>query len=164
MTLPYIINVALILAACLAFYKVLLRRETFYKINRFVLIGCLAISFALPLLQVPQQFSFRKKTQQAMGNMQLANKIQNQTAITQYQTNNLSPTITSQPVTKNQPQTSNIKPQTDFSVEQLMGWIFWVYWFGVFVFAGSFLFLFVLLLYRARRNPVVVDGKYRIVE
>ena len=39
-----------------------------------------------------------------------------------------------------------------------------MYWFGVFVFAGSFLFLFVLLLYRARRNPAIVDGKYRIVE
>jgi hypothetical protein len=59
MTLPYIVNVALILSACLAFYKILLRRETFYKINRFLLIGCLAISFTLPLLQVPQQFSLR---------------------------------------------------------------------------------------------------------
>ena len=34
MILPYIINVALILGACLAFYKILLRRETFYKVNR----------------------------------------------------------------------------------------------------------------------------------
>ena len=32
--MPYIINVALILAACLVFYKILLRRETFYKVNR----------------------------------------------------------------------------------------------------------------------------------
>jgi hypothetical protein len=51
MNLPYIINVAVILLACLAFYKLLLRRETFYKVNRFFLIACLAISFALPLVQ-----------------------------------------------------------------------------------------------------------------
>ncbi len=92
--LPYIINVALILGTCLAFYKLLLRRETFYKVNRFLLIVCLVISFALPLLKVPQQFSR----------------------------------------------------------------------FGVIVFAISFLFQVVLLIWRAYRNPVIIDGPYRIVE
>ena len=66
MNLPYIINVAVILLACLAFYKLLLRRETFYKVNRFFLIACLAISFALPLVQVPQQFSLRKPASNAV--------------------------------------------------------------------------------------------------
>ena len=61
MSLPYIINAALVLAACLAFYKSLLRRETFYRVNRFLLIVCLGVSFALPLLSVPEQFSFRRK-------------------------------------------------------------------------------------------------------
>ena len=60
MNLPYIINVALIVLACLAFYKLLLRRETFYKVNRYLLITCLAIAFTLPLIQMPEQFSFRK--------------------------------------------------------------------------------------------------------
>ena len=45
-----------------------------------------------------------------------------------------------------------------------MNWLFWIYWFGVIVFAGSFLFQVVLLLYRAYRNPVIIDGQYRIVE
>jgi hypothetical protein len=66
MNLPYIINVAVILLACLAFYKLLLRRETFYKVNRYMLIVCLVISFALPLLQVPQQFSFRRPVSNAV--------------------------------------------------------------------------------------------------
>jgi len=61
MILPYIINAALVLGACLVFYKLLLRRETFYTMNRWLLIVCLFISFALPLLRVPQQFSLRKK-------------------------------------------------------------------------------------------------------
>ena len=60
MSVPYIINAALVLAACLAFYKVLLRRETFYKANRWLLMVCLAVAFALPLLQVPQELSFRR--------------------------------------------------------------------------------------------------------
>ena len=58
--IPYIIKAALILAGCLAFYKVLLRRETFYKMNRYVLITCLIISFTLPFVPVPQQLSMRK--------------------------------------------------------------------------------------------------------
>jgi hypothetical protein len=84
MTLPYIINVSLILVACLAFYKLLLNRETFYKANRFLLIACLAIAFTLPLLQVPQQFSLRKgngqssivNKQQAIDNKQSLNNNQ----------------------------------------------------------------------------------------
>jgi hypothetical protein len=56
MILPYIINVSLILVTCLAFYKLLLRRETFYKANRFFLIVCLGVAFGLPLLQVPHSF------------------------------------------------------------------------------------------------------------
>ena len=68
MILPYIINTALILATCLAFYKLLLRRETFYRVNRYMLITCLAVSFALPLLQVPQKFSLRKDRETSVGN------------------------------------------------------------------------------------------------
>ena len=58
--MPYILNVGLILAGCLAFYKVLLHKETFYRLNRYVLMLCLLIAFSLPLLPVPQQLSLRK--------------------------------------------------------------------------------------------------------
>ena len=64
--IPYIIKVALILAGCLAFYKVLLRRETFYRVNRYTLVLCLFIAFSLPLLQVPQQWSLRKPAKETV--------------------------------------------------------------------------------------------------
>jgi hypothetical protein len=51
-----------------------------------------------------------------------------------------------------------------FSFAKLTSWLFWVYWFGVAVFGVSFLFQIVLLLWRAWRNPVIIDGTYRIVE
>src|ERR1043166_7601250 len=57
--MPYIINVALVLTGCLAFYKLLLQKQTFYRVNRYVLLTCLAIAFSLPLLKVPQQLSLR---------------------------------------------------------------------------------------------------------
>ncbi|WP_379086976.1 hypothetical protein [Pedobacter sp. UC225_65] len=47
----YLLSVALILAACFIFYKVLLQQETFFPLNRFILIGCLALSFSIPLIR-----------------------------------------------------------------------------------------------------------------
>jgi beta-lactamase regulating signal transducer with metallopeptidase domain len=179
MNLPYIINVAVILLACLAFYKLLLRRETFYKVNRYMLILCLGISFALPLLQVPEQFSLRKvevvNRQSAIVNGELTKNNQSQKVDTkQPGTINQSKGTPSE-----QPATSTVQKDTPasdkgnnlarsssakFSFAQFMNWLFWIYWFGVIVFAASFIFQLVLLLWRAYRNPVIIDGPYRIVE
>ena len=55
--MPYIINAGLILTGCFAFYKIFLQKETFYRLNRAILVGCVAISFSLPLVRVPQEWS-----------------------------------------------------------------------------------------------------------
>ncbi len=189
MILPYIINVALILGTCLVFYKLLLRRETFYKVNRYMLITCLAISFALPLLQVPEQFSLRKSSETPEVKRETSNVNQSEVGSQQSAVNDKQPaTSTQQPTTSNQQQVTGNQQQVTgnpeqatgnsaqpsshatgvdssrFSFSKLMTWLFWFYWFGVGVFAISFLFQVVLLLWRAYRNPVIIDGKYRIVE
>jgi len=187
MILPYIINVSLILGTCLVFYKLLLRRETFYKINRYMLITCLAISFALPLLQVPQKFSLRRMNQVESGKLKVESEkqqaITNRDPITQskripseqQETNTQQPetsiqsngTPLEQQATGNSGQPSSHATGVDssrFSFSKLMTWLFWLYWFGVGVFGVSFLFQVVVLLWRAYRNPVIIDGKYRIVE
>jgi len=174
MILPYIVNVALILATCLVFYKLLLRRETFYKVNRYMLITCLAISFALPLLQVPAEFSLRKNRETSDVKRETSNVNQSAVGSQQSAINDKQPvTTTQQPATSNQkPAATSSQPaphatgvdSSRFSFSKLMTWLFWFYWFGVGVFAISFLFQVVLLLWRAYRNPVIIDGKYRIVE
>ena len=187
MILPYIINVSLILGTCLVFYKLLLRRETFYKVNRYMLITCLAISFALPLLQVPQKFSLRRMNQVESGKLKVESEkqqaITNRDPITQskripseqQETNTQQPetsiqsngTPLEQQATGNSGQPSSHATGVDssrFSFSKLMTWLFWLYWFGVGVFGVSFLFQVVVLLWRAYRNPVIIDGKYRIVE
>ena len=181
MILPYIVNVALILATCLVFYKLLLRRETFYKVNRYMLITCLAISFALPLLQVPAEFSLRKVSgewsmvnkQPAIDNGQLANndqpKVRSSQSAASHENNTagnniLTKTTTIEAGSKDTNSNELTTHQSPFTIDKLMTWLFWFYWFGVAVFAISFLFQVVLLLWRAYRNPVIIDGKYRIVE
>ena len=59
--IPYILHVTMITTICFLFYKLLLQKETFYRLNRWTLMGCLAVSFALPLLPVPREWSWRDK-------------------------------------------------------------------------------------------------------
>ncbi|TMI65364.1 MAG: M56 family metallopeptidase [Bacteroidetes bacterium] len=169
MILPYIINVALILLACLAFYKLLLRRETFYKVNRYMLIICLGIAFALPLLQVPAGFSLRKvnRVNGVNGELSMVNE-QQSIDNGQPAKNSQQPTVNTLPIVNNDKPSATSKEtaiaHSPFTIDKLMGWLFWIYWFGVIVFAASFIFQLVLLLWRAYRNPVIIDGPYRIVE
>ncbi len=150
--IPYIINVGLILTGCLAFYKLLLHKETFYHLNRYVLIACLVISFSLPLLHLPEQLSFKKPTVVAINI--------NQT----HAANNIR--LNTIPIANNavQEATSVQKTVNRFSWNQFIKWMFWLYWFGVIVFGFNFLIQIIALFYRAYSNSVVKDGKYRIVE
>jgi hypothetical protein len=174
MILPYIINAALVLGACLAFYKVLLRRETFYKVNRYMLLVCLGIAFVLPLFTVPEQFSLRKVSDVGSSKLDVIRPTSN------FQP----PTSTLRQAQGDKPPTSNLQPPTTPSFEsyltpavsnsafdttvlswsRFVNWLFGLYWFGVIVFGASFIFQVILLLYRSFRYPVICDGQYRIVE
>ena len=57
--IPYILRVTVLLTACFLFYKIFLQKETFYRLNRWMLVVCLLVSFGLPLLPVPQTWSWR---------------------------------------------------------------------------------------------------------
>ncbi|MBC7875004.1 MAG: M56 family metallopeptidase [Ferruginibacter sp.] len=153
--IPYIIKVALILAGCLVFYKLLPGRETFYRMNRYVLMLCLFISFSLPMLPVPQQWSLRKKETTA---------IESGTSIIPTATPEKNTTLSPPTVQKSTNEISLPPTDNRFSLEKVTNWLFYLYWFGVIVFSFNFLLQVILLLWRAYRNPVIVDGQYRIVE
>lgn len=56
--IPYILHVTIIITACFLFYKIFLQKETFFQLNRWTLLACVIISFLLPLIPVPQQWSW----------------------------------------------------------------------------------------------------------
>ena len=154
--IPYIINAGLILTACIAFYKLLLQKETFYRLNRLVLLLCLVVAFTLPLLPVPQQLSFRKTEAPAIATyIPVDQKPENATVNPGNQEQ--SPKIT-------QTQTVLNDKATEFSWQRLLQWAAWIYWFGVIIFALNFLVQAGVLFYRAYTSPVIRDGKFRIVE
>lgn len=145
---PYILHVSLLLAACLLFYKLLLQKETFFRLNRVVLLACFLLSFTLPLLQVPAQWSLRQHNEPSVV---LPAESLLQTGIVPDE----SPA-----------QTSAAAPATVSNNERpsLLQWALWLYWFGVAAFGLNFLIQLVLLLYQAYSRPVIRDGRFRIVE
>ncbi|MBF4464264.1 M56 family metallopeptidase [Flavobacterium sp. LC2016-12] len=147
--IPYILYSALILTACLVFYKLLLQKETFFHLNRFVLLSCMALAFILPLVPVPQQFSFRKIA------------VEKPVIVAKTPVNaNVTPTVKEQPV---QPTLVEETKQV-INIESIVQLLVYLYWFGVIVFGLNFLMQAVILFYRAYSTSVIQDGKFRIIE
>lgn len=146
--IPYILYSALILSACLLFYKLLLQKETFFQLNRVVLLCCMLLAFVLPLIPVPQQLSLRKIA------------TEKPVIIPQPALNSKSVLLKEQSVTPTLIQETNQIVHVD-SVSRLLVYL---YWFGVIVFALNFLMQAILLLYSAYSKSVIQDGKFRIVE
>ena len=57
MELPYIIRVALIMAAMYLTYKIFLSKDTFHALNRAAILASVAVSFVLPILPIPSIFA-----------------------------------------------------------------------------------------------------------
>jgi hypothetical protein len=149
--IPYTLYTALVLASCFAFYKLLLQKETFFGLNRFMLIACMALAFILPLLPVPQQLSFRKApVVEAPDYVQQAVYVP--PGYTSQQENNYLAAV--EPAEKTQ----------GITVEKITTLLVYVYWFGVILFALNFLMQVFILLRKAYTRPVIKDGKFRIVE
>ncbi len=56
----YLTHAGLLLSACFIYYWLLLRNETHFTLNRWILLGCLASSLLLPLMTVPAGWSLRE--------------------------------------------------------------------------------------------------------
>ncbi len=148
--IPYILYAALILTASLIFYKVLLQKETFFQLNRLVLLACMAMAFILPVIHIPQQMSFRK----AQAEVYVSNPeiLANQNSVAGAAENKIHPTID---------ESKNSQP---INMDQVMRWLIYLYWFGVAIFGLNFLLQAIVLFYKAWSRPVIKDGKFRIVE
>jgi hypothetical protein len=147
--IPYILYTALILSACFVFYKLLLQKETFFHLNRYVLLTCMMLAFILPVVPVPPQLSFRKMDTEKHFTIA-------KTSVDKIESAQL----------KEQPAQPTLVEETkqSINVESVMQWLIYLYWFGVLVFGLNFLMQAVLLLYRAYSTSVIQDGKFRIVE
>jgi beta-lactamase regulating signal transducer with metallopeptidase domain len=151
----YIVSVALILFACLVFYKILLHKETFFRLNRFMLLACLVLAFTLPLIHVPQQWSFRKA-----GTVLTPAYFLSREALSNQ------PSPSAEFISQSSiPKSSNLqKEKSNFRDLSLVDVLIWVYWIGVAIFGINFIVQLLTLIYRSYSKPVIQDGRFRIVE
>ncbi|MBB1192747.1 peptidase M56, BlaR1 [Flavobacterium sp. SOK18b] len=147
--IPYILYTALILSACLLFYKLLLQKETFFQLNRFVLLACMVLAFIVPLLPIPQQLSLRKVAVQT--HVPLAKAAADKSQIIALKGPAVQEVIVE-------------RAKKTFDVGSLLQWLVYLYWFGVLLFGLNFLMQACVLLYRAYFLSSIQDGKFRIVE
>jgi beta-lactamase regulating signal transducer with metallopeptidase domain len=157
--IPYILHVGLLISVCLFFYRLLLSKETFYRLNRFVLISSLALSFLIPLVPVPQQLTFRTIQEPVSINLPVANVSTPINNESKKSTSSEQQKITAVPATDVAP----VINQAPLS-QRVLKWVFYLYWVGAVVFALNFILQLVVLLYRSYSRPVIQDGRFRIVE
>ncbi len=161
--IPYILHVALLISVCLLFYKIFLQKETFYHLNRVVLLICLALSFALPLISIPQAWTLRSTPVEKVVNVpeQITPVVKQQMVPDKESVKQ--EVLAKQQTSKTQAANTNNDQDKPF-LPIAIKWIFYLYWAGVAAFGVNLVLQVVVLLIRAYSNPVIKDDKFRIVE
>ena len=168
--IPYILHVALLISVCLLFYKIFLQKETFYHLNRVVLLICLGLSFALPLISIPQAWTLRSTPAETIVNTpptitattneqitaQVQKQVRKEVAVKQQ-------SIKAHPLAATKVLPTTAVQDSQF-IPTAIKWLFYLYWAGVVAFGLNLLLQVVVLLFRAYSNPVILDGKFRIIE
>jgi hypothetical protein len=149
----YMLQVALVITTMLLFYKALLRNETFFTLNRLMLLSCLAFAFVLPLIHVPQQWSLRSQEQvnTSVTEVVPAGKF-------------ITPIDLAKPRAARTTAVTNVKYTSFLHSLTFAKTLQWLYWIGVAVFAINFVAQLLSLIYRAYSRPAIQDGRFRIVE
>jgi len=178
----YILHVSLLLGLGFVLYQVLLRKETFYQLNRYILSSFLLLAFTLPLLHIPQSWSLQTITPLATAQSSVAkketvrnknqahpNKIASEpkTPITETSGNRKqgNEAITAIPQIPKEANSTSSNPthQSGTSINWSLA-LLWVYFMGLGIFLINFLVQFSILLYYRYKYPVLKDGKLTIVE
>ena len=175
--IPYILHISILVACSYIFYKLFLEGETFFQLNRWVLLGCALLAFALPFLKIPQEWSLRT-AEMTIVQPKAETKMPVVTKFEQPKE-----TINSKPAhhhLHDHNHDHDLKHETEIpedvavvtsaTTEVSKGKISWseilmyVYFIGVGIFALNFLIQLFVLFYKMLTLPTIRDGRYKIVE
>lgn len=163
--IPYLLYVAMLLAVCLLFYKLLLQRETFYRLNRYTLLCCLGFCFTVPFIHPPAKWSVQTAIQPVS---KPATSQQPQQTLIADPEPAKEPLVNTAPSAISQTKTSLPAPAEPksftVSAAQVIKWLLILYWAGVAIFGLNLLVQIGSTLYQAFTKPFIIDGRYRIVE
>lgn len=174
--IPYLFHVSILVAACYLFYVVFLQKETYFQINRFVLIGCILVAFSLPFLEIPQEWSLRDAPILKVENTILAQEDmptifkseQNESPIFKNKNRGKSDAKSTDDIFEKEAISattiSTELPKKAASKLTLWQVLKYGYLIGVAIFAFNFLLQLVLLIFKMLTKPSIKDGYIRIVE
>jgi hypothetical protein len=181
--LPYLIHASLLLSGCFIFYWLLISKETFFRLNRWVLISSILLSLTVPLIPVPEGISLR-----SMGTSEEAATVSPATyeapvsaivrpvnneenipqeaeepnSITEQESESIDPsevTLSTQPADEMQSAT-----KTWYS-ELAWGSLLWYgYLMGVIVFTLAFFVQLFIVVARIISLESIRDGRFKIIE
>ncbi len=175
--IPYILHVSILIAAGFLFYKLLLKKLTFYVLNRWILLSCLITAFLLPLLPIPRQWSWREWTavasvsspseQTAVAVPVTAPSVAvvQEPAITptsgaEVRKPDISPAL----VPSVLPRVSAPPAVREFNfLPRVLTGLFYLYLFGVIILGINMIRQMIQLLVQRYKGPVVRDEHFRIV-
>jgi hypothetical protein len=164
--IPYLLYIVILLAVCLFFYKLLLQRETFYRLNRYTLLCCLGFCFLVPLVRVPAKWS-AQTAEKPVSQPAVPQQLQQEPTfdVKLIETPTPKTTLTPEQPDKTQ-QAVPVKPQPSFTLSAVVvtKWLLIFYWAGVTVFSLNLVVQIGSTLYQAFTKPFIIDGRYRIVE
>ncbi|SKA00755.1 M56 family metallopeptidase [Sediminibacterium ginsengisoli] len=147
----YLLEVAAMIVIAWLFYTVLLRRETFFGVNRILLLSLVVMAFVLPQFTIPQQFSIRARLEPGVIPISRAVPVQ----LPVHTMDSLQSTAAS--VTT----TSVSAPAAE------RGWSYWllvIYWVGVVILGVNFLVQLLSVLYKRLTLQAIRDHDITILE
>lgn len=183
--IPYTLHAALLVICCYVFYRLFLARESFYRLNRWLLFSFVLLIFLGPLLRlhpdwsIPLEFGNQEQEWPAEGALQglpsavLIYPYPSKEALGSELQTAASEGEGSQPAIAAQagrPAGVYIPNQAPALIEDrqwphsLIKWLTFFYLAGVFFFALHWLLQVASLISKIIHHPIVRKGRYRIVQ
>lgn len=157
--IPYLLHTAILTALLYLAYRLLLTKETFFKLNRVILVGSILIAFLLPLIPIPADWSLRPAAPivQVEKPSPPPSSLQIETA-----EESLVITTPDEPIAEIAPSPpASPKPQKTMNFWSIL---FITYLVGVVIMGVNLGIQLVAILYQILSQSHIQDGKVRIVE
>ncbi len=170
--IPYILHMAILIAVFYLFHILLIKRETFFNVNRVLLIGYIAMAISLPIITIPAGWSLHNHLQTAYASLDEEISPTPSTSIQQEK-------ISSIKAKKNSENGTDLtqggileqaKKQDPYKLWQIASNLplstimKYIYLIGLFVFGMNFIIQFLTLLYKSIRTEAIKDKNVNIIE
>lgn len=161
--IPYLLHTALLTSLLYVVYRLLLKKETFFKLNRMVLVGSILFAFLLPLIPIPANWSWQAAVPSTEKAIRLLERTSNPSPGVEIDASEEKPGVNK--MSEATPSTS-ITPATTKKKSRLSIWsiLFLTYLVGVVIMGVNLLIQVVSIIYQILRSSHIQDGKIRIVE